>query len=235
MATSIFLNNEEKYSKRDNLFTNNSEIIYFPSSVQLLNKNQLQVKRVFDVFLSVIFLLFIGSWLFLIIGLLIKLESKGPVFFKQMRHGQNNVPFFCWKFRSMRYSTDGHFKQASKGDPRITKIGAWLRKTSLDELPQLYNVFVGEMSLVGPRPHAIVMNREYSENISNFMCRHMVKPGITGLAQAKGYRGEILSKFDMNGRIRYDLFYIKNWTLVMDFYILILTLQSIVFNNRNAY
>lgn len=221
--------------KKNSTYAIDTTSTYNRYSVHLLDRQQLFLKRSLDICLAGLFLLLIGSWLFLIIGILIKLESKGPVFFMQLRHGHNNVPFSCLKFRSMKYCPDGHFKQASKGDPRITKMGAWLRKSSLDELPQLINVLMGDMSLVGPRPHAIVMNREYSEKIENFMCRHMVKPGITGLAQAKGFRGEILNSYDMNNRLRYDLFYIQNWTLVMDFSIIIWTLRSMMFNNHNAY
>ncbi|MFD2035792.1 sugar transferase [Belliella marina] len=205
------------------------------SSINLDNIYQLTTKRFFDLTISLLFLLFVGWWLFLVISLLIVLESKGPVFYKQMRHGQNNVPFYCMKFRSMKFSPKGHFKQATKDDPRITKVGKFLRKTSLDELPQFLNVFMGEMSIVGPRPHAIVMNRDYSTKIENFMSRHMVKPGITGLAQAKGFRGEILSDFDINSRLKLDLFYIKKWSVLLDLKIIIMTINCLLFENENAY
>lgn len=227
--------NTISFWKKSIAYTIDPPIRFDKYSVRLLDSHQLFLKRFVDICVAGAFLLLIGSWLFLIIGILIKLESKGPVFFMQLRHGHNNVPFSCLKFRSMIYNPSGHFKQASKGDPRITKMGIWLRKSSIDELPQLINVFLGHMSLVGPRPHAIVMNREYSDKIENFMCRHMVKPGITGLAQAKGFRGEILNAYDMNGRLRYDLFYVKNWSLAMDFSIMFWTLKSMVFDNHNAY
>lgn len=213
----------------------NTEFILDRFSVNLLDANQLRNKRILDIIVAALFIVLVASWLFPIIALLIKLESKGPVFYMQLRHGHNNVIFSCMKFRSMRYDPKGHFRQASKGDPRITMVGKFLRKTSLDELPQLINVLKGDMTLVGPRPHAIVMNREYSEKIENFMCRHMVKPGITGLAQAKGFRGEIKSTYDMNARLKYDLFYIKNWNLTMDFNIIYMTIHSMLFNNDNAY
>jgi putative colanic acid biosysnthesis UDP-glucose lipid carrier transferase len=212
-----------------------TEFIVNNYSVNLFDSSQLRTKRVFDILLSSAFLLFVGIWLFPIIAILIKLESKGPVFYQQLRHGQSNVPFTCYKFRSMKYNPSGHFKQASKGDPRITRLGAFLRKTSLDELPQLINVLLGDMTLVGPRPHAIVMNKEFSERIENFMYRHTVKPGITGLAQAKGFRGEILNSHDMNSRLRLDLFYIKKWSLALDFAIIYWTLHSMIFKNDNAY
>lgn len=222
-------------TKKENIDTLISDFIPKKYSVNLLNSTQLRTKRITDIILSSIFLVFIGAWLFPLIALIIKLDSKGPIFFKQLRHGQNNLPFPCLKFRSMKYDPKGHFKQASKDDPRITRVGIFLRRTSLDELPQLINVFKGEMSLVGPRPHAIVMNREYAERIENFMFRHTVKPGITGLAQAKGYRGEIFTIMDMNCRLRYDFFYIKKWSLLMDFKIILWTLHCLIFKNHDVY
>lgn len=212
-----------------------TEFIVNSYSVNLFDSSQLRTKRIVDIILSSLFLLLVASWLFPVIAILIKLDSKGPVFYKQLRHGQSNVPFTCLKFRSMVFNPTGHFKQASKGDPRITRVGEILRKTSLDELPQLINVLLGDMTIVGPRPHAIVMNKEFSTKIENFMYRHTVKPGITGLAQAKGYRGEIRNSYDMNARLRLDLFYIKKWSLALDFKIIYWTLHSMIFNNENAY
>jgi putative colanic acid biosynthesis UDP-glucose lipid carrier transferase len=216
-------------------YSTSTDFILNRYSVNLMDNSQVITKRVFEIFSVSIFLVLIASWLFPIIGLLIKLESKGPIFYKQLRHGQNNVPFYCLKFRSMKFEPESHFKQASKGDSRITKIGAFLRKSSLDELPQLLNVLMGEMALVGPRPHAIPMNKEFAEKIQNFMFRHMVKPGITGLAQSKGYRGEINDTHDMNTRLKYDLFYIKNWSFVFDLKIIFWTFYSLIFKNENAY
>lgn len=213
----------------------NSDFLLSRYSVNLLDNSQITAKRLFEILAVSTFLIIIASWLFPIIALIIKLESKGPVFYKQLRHGQNNVPFYCLKFRSMKFEPEGNFKQASKGDTRITRVGAFLRKSSLDELPQLLNVLIGEMAIVGPRPHAIPMNREFAEKIENFMFRHMVKPGITGLAQAKGFRGEINDTFDMNARLRYDLFYIKNWSFLFDIKIILLTFHSLIFKNENAY
>lgn len=204
-------------------------------SVNLLDSSQMAAKRVFDVIMVSVFLIVIASWLFPIIALLIKIDSRGPVLYKQLRHGQNNVPFYCLKFRSMKTEKEDRFKQASKDDERVTKIGSFLRKSSLDELPQLLNVLFGEMTIVGPRPHAIPMNKEFAEKMENFMCRHTVKPGITGLAQAKGYRGEIKNSFDMNARLRYDLFYIKNWSFLLDVKIILWTFYCLIFNNKNAY
>ncbi|MEB2776063.1 sugar transferase [Algoriphagus sp. D3-2-R+10] len=229
MATTISkLNNLENFSI-------SADFIFNRYSVNLLDSSQIIAKRIFEILLVSIFLFLIASWLFPIIALIIKMESKGPVFYKQLRHGQNNVPFYCLKFRSMKFEPETDFKQATKGDSRVTKVGAFLRKSSLDELPQLLNVLMGEMAIVGPRPHAIPMNKEFAEKMEYFMCRHMVKPGITGLAQAKGFRGEIIDLFDMNARLRYDLFYIKNWSFLFDIKIILWTFYSLIFINKNAY
>ncbi|MBB6327916.1 putative colanic acid biosynthesis UDP-glucose lipid carrier transferase [Algoriphagus iocasae] len=229
MATTI--------SKLNNLegFSISADFIFTRYSVNLLDSSQLIAKRFIEILIVSTFLILVASWLFPIIALLIKMETKGPVFYRQLRHGQNNVPFYCLKFRSMKFDPNSGFKQATKGDARVTKVGAFLRKSSLDELPQLINVLIGEMAIVGPRPHAIPMNKEFAEKMEFFMCRHMVKPGITGLAQAKGYRGEINDMFDMNARLRYDLFYIKNWSFLFDLKIILLTFHSLIFANKNAY
>ncbi|WP_194774716.1 sugar transferase [Pararhodonellum marinum] len=223
--------------KQENLsfFRTEKEFILNRLSLNLLDSSQIYTKRAFDLISSMAFLFFIGSWMFPLIALLIKLDSKGPVFFKQLRHGQNNEPFYCIKFRTMVINGDSDTKQATKNDPRITKLGRFLRKTSLDEFPQIFNVIRGEMSVVGPRPHAIPMNREFAKKVEHFMCRHLVKPGITGLAQSKGFRGEIVNHFDLNSRIKYDLFYIENWSLVFDFKIIFWTIKSLLFNNGKAY
>ncbi|WPR73531.1 sugar transferase [Algoriphagus sp. NG3] len=228
MATISKLNRIQNFSISPDFFVNSY-------SINLLDSSQTIARRILEILLVSIFLILVASWLFPIIALLIRLESNGPVFYKQLRHGQNNVPFYCLKFRSMKFEPESDFKQATKGDTRVTKVGAFLRKSSLDELPQLLNVMAGEMAIVGPRPHAIPMNKEFAEKIENFMFRHMVKPGITGLAQAKGYRGEIRDTFDMNARLRYDLFYIKNWSFLLDLKIIILTFYSLFFRNKNAY
>lgn len=193
------------------------------------------IKRVFDVIFSSLVLIFIFSWLIPIIALLIKMESPGPIFFKQQRNGRDNHPFWCWKFRTMVVNNDADSKQATRNDPRITRMGAILRRTSIDELPQFINVFLGDMSVVGPRPHPIKLNEQFQPKIDRFIQRHAVKPGITGLAQAKGFRGETSLFSDMSGRVRLDRFYVKNWSLVLDFKIIVLTIISIMKGSENAY
>lgn len=204
-------------------------------SMNYLDSIQVFSKRMTDLVLCSLFLLTVGWWFFPIVSVFIAIESRGPVVYKQLRHGRNNRPFYCYKFRTMKYDPTKKFYQAQKNDPRITKVGYFLRTTSLDELPQIFNILVGEMSIVGPRPHALPMNREYSEKIKRFMCRHMVKPGITGLAQAKGYRGEIKDEKDIHFRLTYDLFYIKKWSLLLDFKIIFWTIKCLLFKNENAY
>jgi putative colanic acid biosynthesis UDP-glucose lipid carrier transferase len=166
--------------------------------------------------------------------LLIKLESKGPVFFKQGRPGLDEKEFFCYKFRSMKLNVTTE-KEASKNDPRVTKIGRFMRKTSIDELPQFVNVLFGEMSVVGPRPHLWSQNKSYGNKIKKYMVRHYVKPGITGLAQVKGFRGEIESDDDMINRIKLDVFYIDNWSLILDLKIIVQTVLNILKGEKKAY
>ena len=192
------------------------------------------VKRIFDIIFSLIIIVFILSWFIPLLSLLIKLESKGPVFFKQGRPGLDEKEFFCYKFRSMKLNETTE-KEASKNDPRVTKIGRIIRKTSIDELPQFINVFLGDMSVVGPRPHLWSQNKAYGNKINKYMVRHYVKPGITGLAQVKGFRGEIESDEDMRCRIKFDVFYIDNWALILDIKIIVQTVLNILKGEKKAY
>jgi len=192
-------------------------------------------KRIFDILFSTLVIVFVLSWLYPIIAILIKLSSKGPVLFKQARSGVENVEFLCYKFRSMTQSVEADTKQASKGDARITKIGAFLRKSSLDEFPQFFNVFMGDMSIVGPRPHMLVHTEEYSALINKYMVRQLVKPGITGAAQVKGYRGETKELKDMEGRVRLDVWYIENWSLSIDINIIFHTVWNVFRGDENAF
>jgi len=192
-------------------------------------------KRVFDLIFSLLTIVFVLSWLYPIIAVLIKLSSKGPVLFKQSRSGVNNEEFLCYKFRSMTMSEGADTKQATKGDVRITKIGAFLRKSSLDEFPQFFNVFMGDMSIVGPRPHMLKHTEEYSALIQKYMVRQLVKPGITGAAQVKGYRGETKELEDMEGRVRLDVWYIENWSLSLDINIIFHTVWNVFKGDEKAY
>ena len=195
---------------------------------------KLKTKRLFEVSLALLALVTVGLWLFPLIALFIKLGSKGPIFFKQLRHGKDNQPFYCYKFRTMVVNKEADTLQAKKGDSRITKIGRILRKSSLDELPQLYNVLKGDMSLIGPRPHAVPMNEIFAKEIPGYMHRHVMKPGLTGLAQSKGFRGEIRDFHDLNFRYRLDMFYVKRWSLLLDLKILFWTVHALLFNNGKA-
>jgi putative colanic acid biosynthesis UDP-glucose lipid carrier transferase len=193
------------------------------------------VKRTFDILLSSFVIIFVLSWLTPLLAILIKLESKGPVFFKQSRNGFNYKEFDCFKFRSMTPNEDAHLYQATRGDQRVTKVGKFIRKTSIDELPQFFNVLFGDMSVVGPRPHMVSHTNLYAKRIDKFMVRHFVKPGITGLAQISGFRGEVESDNDIIGRVKYDIFYIENWSLLLDFRIIFKTFMNAIKGDEKAY
>jgi undecaprenyl-phosphate galactose phosphotransferase/putative colanic acid biosynthesis UDP-glucose lipid carrier transferase len=192
-------------------------------------------KRIFDIVFSSAVILLVLSWLIPVIALLIKLSSKGPVFFVQQRSGVLNKPFNCLKFRSMRMNAASDRIQASKGDKRITPIGAFLRKTNLDELPQFLNVFIGDMSVVGPRPHMLAHTDEYSALIDPYMERLWLKPGITGLAQAHGFRGETKELFLMQQRVERDRLYVYNWSLLLDIRIILITVWNMVTMQKQGY
>lgn len=193
------------------------------------------VKRTFDILFSSAVIIFLLSWLTPLIAIFIKLGSKGPVFFKQKRNGFNYEEFDCYKFRSMTPNKDAHLYQTTKDDQRITKVGKFLRKTSIDELPQFYNVLFGDMSVVGPRPHMVSHTNMYAKRIDKFMVRHFVKPGITGLAQTSGFRGEIETEKDIISRVRYDIFYIENWSFLLDIKIIFQTLLNTIKGEDKAY
>ncbi|MFB9051976.1 undecaprenyl-phosphate glucose phosphotransferase [Formosa undariae] len=192
-------------------------------------------KRLFDIVFSIFIIVSILSWLTPILAIIIKLESKGPVFFKQSRNGFNYKEFQCLKFRSMMPNTDANLYQATKGDQRITKVGKFIRKTSIDELPQFYNVLFGDMSVVGPRPHMVSHTHMYAKRIDKFMVRHFVKPGITGLAQVSGFRGEVETDKDIINRVKFDIFYIENWSTLLDLKIVFQTLLNAVKGEDKAY
>ena len=224
-----------------NIFSKNLRIDYYEVfPVLSLRKTPIHeplahiIKRAFDIGFSLFVIIFILSWLTPIMAMLIKLESKGPVFFLQSRPGIDEKEFFCYKFRSMQVNKTTE-QSVVKNDPRVTRVGKVIRKTSLDEMPQFLNVLKGEMSIVGPRPNLWSQNREYSKRIKKYGIRHYVKPGITGLAQVKGYRGEISTDEDMINRIRYDVFYIENWSLLLDIKVIVQTVVNMVTGDEKAY
>jgi len=193
------------------------------------------VKRTFDIVCSTLFLCTIFPFIYIIVGVAIKMSSPGPIFFKQKRSGEDGKEFWCYKFRSMRVNAQCDTLQATEHDPRKTRIGEIIRKTSIDELPQFINVFKGDMSIVGPRPHMLKHTQEYSLLINKFMVRHLVKPGITGWAQVTGYRGETKELWQMEGRVMRDIWYIEHWTFLLDLYIMYKTVYNAIHGEKEAY
>ena len=198
------------------------------NKLPLDNIINIYLKRSFDILFSFLVITLILSWLTPIIGIIIKLSSKGPVFFIQKREGHKGKIFECIKFRTMVSNPMTDIKMADDNDDRLTKFGKFLRLSTLDEMPQFINVFFGDMSVVGPRPHPIILNKEYRSKVSNFEKRHRYKPGITGLAQSLGHSGFVSSFHDMNHRVKMDVFYFKNWSIFLDLKIIIRTI-SILF------
>ncbi|MEP7170443.1 MAG: undecaprenyl-phosphate glucose phosphotransferase [Bacteroidota bacterium] len=192
------------------------------------------VKKSFDLIFSFSVIVLIFPWLFPAIALAIKFSSSGPVFFKQKRSGKNNEEFSCLKFRTMRVNNEADELQATKNDVRITAIGKILRKTNLDELPQFFNVFIGQMSVVGPRPHMLRHTEQYSQMFDSFMVRHLIKPGITGWAQVHGFRGATEDSNKMGKRVEYDVWYIENWSILLDMKIVFLTVYNMMRGEENA-
>jgi putative colanic acid biosynthesis UDP-glucose lipid carrier transferase len=193
------------------------------------------IKRVFDIVFSILILIGVLSWLTPILAIIIKLESKGPWFFIQKRNGLNYKEFNCYKFRSMYINEKSDTDLVSKNDIRITKVGKFIRKTSIDELPQFLNVLLGDMSVVGPRPHMVSVANLYALQVDKFMVRHFVKPGITGLAQIKGFRGEVETDEDIINRVKYDIFYMENWSILLDVEIILKTIYNIIKGDEKAY
>ncbi|MBL0128910.1 MAG: exopolysaccharide biosynthesis polyprenyl glycosylphosphotransferase [Flavobacteriales bacterium] len=194
-----------------------------------------RVKRAFDIVFSILVIALVFTWLFPLLALFIKLSSKGPVFFKQMRLGRDNKAFVCWKFRSMRMNVEADVKQATKNDPRVTAVGRFLRKSNLDELPQFLNVLSGQMSVVGPRPHPLRLNDQYRDIIDKYMVRHFVRPGITGWAQVNGMRGETRTPELMERRVELDVWYLENWSFFLDLRIVVKTVTNMFGKDENAY
>ena len=192
------------------------------------------VKRSIDLFLSGLVILFSPFW-FLPIAIAVKKSSPGPILFRQKRTGYMGRDFDCLKFRTMCVNKDSDTKQAERGDARITKVGAFLRRTSLDEFPQFFNVFMGDMSIVGPRPHMLKHTEDYSKLIDKYMVRHFIKPGITGWAQVNGYRGETKTLQQMEKRVEYDVWYLEHWNVFLDIKIILLTAFGVFKGDDNAF
>ena len=227
----------------DEFYSKNQDVEFYDGNLLVLNvkklpfdflQNQL-IKRIFDVVFSFIICVFILSWLIPVLWVFMKLDSKGPLIFKQKREGLDGGQFVCYKFRSMRLNRVADKVHATKNDDRVTKLGAFLRKTSLDELPQFLNVIEGNMSVVGPRPHLKSLSKEYQKDVDNYIDRHKVKPGITGLAQVSGYRGEIKKRSDIKNRVRLDIFYIENWSFFLDLKIILRTVFNVIKGEEGAY
>ena len=192
-------------------------------------------KRMFDVLFSLLVILIVFPWLFPIIIIAIKLSSPGPYFFIQLRSGEGNNSFKCYKFRTMYVNELSDSRQADKLDSRITRVGSFLRKTNLDELPQFFNVLRGSMSVVGPRPHMLKHTDEYSALMSNYLVRHLSKPGITGWAQVNGYRGETKELTEMQSRVIHDIYYLENWSFLLDIKIIFLTIKNMLQGEEKAF
>ena len=222
-------------SRRVNIsFYDNLPILAFRKEPLEIPINRLS-KKIFDITFSLFIIFFIFPWLIPILILLVKFSSKGPVFFKQKRTGEGQNDFYCYKFRTMKVNKLSDEIQATLNDNRITKIGLLLRKLNLDELPQFFNVLIGQMSVVGPRPHMLKHTEDYSKLLDNYAVRHLSKPGITGWAQVNGFRGEIKKIEDLKNRIEYDIWYIENWTFLLDIKIVFLTVIKMFKGDKNAY
>jgi putative colanic acid biosynthesis UDP-glucose lipid carrier transferase len=195
----------------------------------LENIFNMALKRGFDILFSTSIIVFFLVWIYPIFALIIKLQSRGPVIYKQLREGKDGVHFWCFKFRSMYINEKSDNSWTKVNDPRVTRFGVFLRRTSLDEFPQFLNVFLGNMSIVGPRPHPIKLNDLYRDRIQKFSLRHKAKPGVTGLSQMKGYRGSITKYHQINSRVKLDRFYIQNWTFLFDLKIILLTIPATLY------
>ncbi len=201
---------------------NNRYMVYQPSAYYTA------VKRVMDITVAMIFITAVMSWLYPIVALLIKLTSRGPVFFIQKRTGYKGMEFDCFKFRTMYVNAEADTKQATTNDKRITLVGKFLRMTHLDETPQFFNVLLGDMSIVGPRPHMLYHTRYYSQFIPYYNLRHEAVPGMTGMAQVKGYIGEITAERELRKRVQWDIYYLKNRSIWMDISLVFTTFGQVI-------
>ena len=232
-----------KFITPSNSFTSNFYQLEYFDNIPIMShrpeplhdlKNRVK-KRIFDVIFSLVAIFLILWWLIPIVGIIIRINSKGPIFFKQLRSGRDNTPFWCFKFRSMTVNKESNDVQATKNDSRVTSVGKILRKTSLDEFPQFFNVLIGNMSIVGPRPHMLKHTNEYRKLVDKFMLRQFMKPGITGWAQVSGYRGETSETSMMEKRIEHDIWYMENWSLMLDIKIIFMTIINIFKGETASY
>lgn len=231
----VILDNKKMFSRAMSIELYNNVPVLNLREVPLDTEYARIAKRTFDILFSSLVILTILSWLSPLLFILIKLESKGDLYFKQKRHGLRRQVFWCYKFRSMVSNGGCDSQMATKNDTRVTKIGNFLRKTSIDELPQFFNVFMGDMSVVGPRPHMELHTSDYETSVDKYLVRHFVKPGITGLAQVKGYRGEIENRTDIQNRVRLDIFYVEKWSLWFDISIIFTTIANFFLGQEKAY
>ena len=220
--------NQHWFKNRTNMDSIGELVLINPQEIPLDDYESYLMKRLFDIVFSLFVIVFIMSWLLPIVAILIKLNSRGPVFFIQKRTGINNRSFNCLKFRSMKVNNEADVKQATDGDDRITTLGNFLRKSNIDELPQFFNVLVGQMSVVGPRPHMLKHTDQYSKLIESYLVRHYIKPGITGYAQVTGYRGETDELWKMEKRVEYDMIYLEKWNFWWDIKIIGLTFIDVI-------
>ena len=225
----------EFYSKNFNLQYYDNTVVLSVNKLPFDYAQNRATKRIFDIIFSILVIVLIMSWLTPLLWLLVKIESRGPLFFKQQREGIHGNTFMCYKFRSMKPNSLADRIHATRDDQRVTRIGSFLRRTSIDEMPQFFNVLKGEMSTVGPRPHMRSLSKEYQKEINNYMERHAVKPGVTGLAQVSGYRGEVKERSDIKNRVRLDIFYIENWSFLLDIKIIVQTILNAFKGEENAY
>lgn len=231
----VILNDMDVFNRAMSVETYNTTPVLNLRNVPLDTEYARIIKRAFDIVFSGLVILLLLSWLTPILYILIKLDSPGNFYFKQMRHGYKRKTFWCYKYRSMTVNKESDSQMAKKGDMRVTRIGKFIRKTSIDELPQFINVFKGEMSIVGPRPHMVVHTSDFEKSVDKYLVRHFVKPGITGLAQIKGYRGEIIKPSDIKNRTRLDIFYVERWSMGLDLHILFYTVYNIIKGEDKAY
>ncbi len=240
-SKNLYVEYFQKYIYNDNRLAKDGKFLNILVQESRISKLHWRIlKRLFESIFTILLIIFIFSWLIPLIAICIKIISPGPIIYKQERWGKNNRKFIMYKFRSMinnsmEIDRNGNYKETSKNDSRVTRIGKFLRKTNLDELPQFINVLKGEMSIVGPRPHPEILNLESKKNVNSYMIRHCVKPGLTGWAQVNGYRGATNGSHLMQERVNHDVYYINNWSFTFDIKIILITIWNMIKGDPYAY